>query len=56
MSPTPIYDGYLLKPGNALDGPCVVETTTTSMVVHPGQRIEVDALGNFSIDPNHSQA
>ena len=51
-SPTPIYNGYLLKPGNKLDGPCVVETTTTSMVVHPGQSIEVDSLGNFSIDPN----
>ena len=49
---TPIFNGYLLKPGNKLDGPCVVETTTTSMVVHPGQSIEVDALGNFSIDPN----
>lgn len=49
---TPIYDGYKLKPGNAVDGPCVVETTTTSMVIHPGQRVSVDALGNFVIDPN----
>ena len=55
-SATPIYNGYLLKPGNKLLGPCVVETTTTSMVVHPGQQIEVDALGNFSIDPNHTPA
>ncbi len=52
LEPTPIYDGYKLVPGNAIDGPCVVETTTTSMVVHPGQRISVDALGNFVIDPN----
>ena len=49
---TPIFDGYKLRPGNAIDGPCVVETTTTSMVVHPGQRIAVDALGNFEIDPH----
>jgi N-methylhydantoinase A len=49
---TPIYDGYRLLAGNALDGPCVVETATTSVVVHPGQRLEVDALGNFVIDPN----
>ncbi len=48
---TPIYNGYKLVAGNAVDGPCVVETTTTSMVVHPGQRIEVDRLGNFVIDP-----
>ncbi|MEX2480421.1 MAG: hydantoinase/oxoprolinase family protein [Gammaproteobacteria bacterium] len=52
LAPTPIYDGYKLRPGNTLDGPCVVETTTTSMVVHPDQRIAVDALGNFVIDPN----
>jgi N-methylhydantoinase A len=52
LEPTPIFNGYKLKPGNAIVGPCVVETTTTSMVVHPRQRIEMDALGNFLIDPN----
>ena len=52
---TPIFDGYKLRPGNAIDGPCVVETMTTSMVVHPGQRIAVDALGNFVIDPNYQR-
>ena len=52
LAPTPIYNGYKLKPGNAIVGPCVVETATTSMVVHPQQRIAVDALGNFLIDPN----
>lgn len=52
QSPTPIYDGYKLRPGNAIAGPCVVETTTTSMVIHPGQSVAVDALGNFVIDPN----
>lgn len=50
LAPTPIFDGYRLKPGNALDGPCVVETATTSIVVHPGQRVSVDALGNYEID------
>ena len=52
LAPTPIFNGYKLKPGNAIVGPCVVETATTSMVVHPNQRIAVDALGNFLIDPN----
>lgn len=52
VAPTPIFNGYTLKPGNAIVGPCVVETTTTSMVVHPHQRIAVDAFGNFVIDPN----
>lgn len=50
LEPTPIYDGYRLVPGNLLDGPCVVETTTTSVIVHPGQSIALDALGNFVID------
>lgn len=50
LAATPIYDGYQLLPGNAIDGPCVIETTTTSIVVHPGQRVEVDALRNFVID------
>lgn len=50
LAPSPIYDGYRLRPGNALAGPCVIETTTTSIVVHPGQHVSVDALGNFVID------
>jgi N-methylhydantoinase A len=52
LSTTPIYNGYKLRPGNSLSGPCVIETTTTSMVIHPKQSISVDALGNFVIDPN----
>ena len=47
---TPIYDGYRLVAGNSLDGPTVVETTTTSIVIHPGQRISVDSMGNYVID------
>ena len=56
LSATPIYDGYKLVPGNEIEGPCVVETTTTSMVVHPGQSISVDALGNFVIESGASAA
>jgi N-methylhydantoinase A len=46
---TPIYDGYRLRPGNRIDGPCVVETDATAVVVHPGQHLQVDALGNFEM-------
>lgn len=49
---SPIFDGYKLKPGNIINGPGVVETATTSVVVHPHQHLSVDALGNFCIDPN----
>ena len=54
-APTPIFDGYRLEPGNRIEGPCVVETATTSMVVHPGQRISVDGWSNFVIDANSEQ-
>jgi len=46
---TPIFDGLQLEPGNAVDGPCVVETPDTSVVVRPGQRLKVDAFGNFEV-------
>jgi N-methylhydantoinase A len=46
---TPILDGALLVPGNALKGPVVVETTDTTVVVHPGRTLRVDKFGNFEI-------
>ncbi len=47
---TPIYDGARLAPGNRIAGPTVVETTDTTIVVHPGRTLRVDAFGNFEID------
>ena len=46
---TDIYDGAQLKPGNTLEGPVIVETTDTTVVVHPGRRLRVDEFGNFEI-------
>jgi N-methylhydantoinase A len=46
---SPIYDGALLVPGNRMRGPAVIETTDTTVVVHPGRALEVDAFGNFEI-------
>jgi N-methylhydantoinase A len=48
-TPTPVYDGALLVSGNRITGPAVVETTDTTVVVHPGRSLQVDALGNFEI-------
>ena len=48
-APTPVYDGALLVSGNHISGPAVVETTDTTVVVHPGRSLEVDILGNFEI-------
>ena len=46
---TPIYDGAMLKPGNRLRGPAVVETSDTTIVVYPRRSLRVDAYGNFEI-------
>lgn len=47
---TPIYDGARLAPGNRIAGPTVVETTDTTIVVHPERTLGVDAFGNFEIE------
>ena len=46
---TPVFDGAALLCGNALDGPAVIETTDTTVIVPPGRRLRVDAFGNFEI-------
>ena len=46
---TPVYDGEMLVAGNSIRGPAVVETADTTVVVHPGRTLRVDALGNFEI-------
>ncbi|MGA1167199.1 MAG: hydantoinase/oxoprolinase family protein, partial [Burkholderiaceae bacterium] len=49
-----VYDGAKLRPGHQVKGPCIVETTETTIVVHPGQRLRVDAWGNFELLFNRS--
>jgi N-methylhydantoinase A len=46
---TPVYDGEKMLAGNSVEGPAIVETADTTVVVHPGQTLKVDALGNFEI-------
>ena len=46
---TPIYDGARLVPGNRIEGPAVIDTEVTTVVVHPAQTLAVDAYGNFAI-------
>jgi len=49
MRPTPVFDGEKLAIGNRIAGPAIVETADTTVVVHPGRRLRLDALGNFEI-------
>lgn len=46
---TNIYDRSLLKNGNVLRGPCVVEERMSTSVLIPGSVGEVDAYGNINV-------
>jgi N-methylhydantoinase A len=52
LKKTPVYDGAQLAVGNVLRGPAIVETSDTTVVVHPGTTLRVDPLGNFEITFN----
>ena len=44
-----IYDGTKLEPGMAFTGPAVIEDPGTTVVIHPGNRVEIDGFGNIHI-------
>jgi N-methylhydantoinase A len=44
-----IYDGDKLMPGMAFDGPAIVEDSGTTIVIHPGNKVSVDAFRNIHI-------
>jgi N-methylhydantoinase A len=46
---TQVYNGELLECGNTVTGPAIVETSHTTIVVHPQQKLLVDAYGNFEL-------
>jgi N-methylhydantoinase A len=45
-----LYDGAGLEPGMAFDGPAIVESSGTTVVVRPGDRARMDDYGNLHID------
>jgi N-methylhydantoinase A len=44
-----IYDGTKLEPGMSFSGPAVIEDPGTTVVIHPGNRVEIDGFGNIHI-------
>ena len=46
---TAIYDRHLLRHGNRLSGPAIVEQLDSTTIVLPAQTARVDALGNILI-------
>jgi N-methylhydantoinase A len=45
-----VYDGALLEPGMRLEGPAIIETTGSTVVVHPDNTLKVDTYGNLIIE------
>ena len=45
-----VYDRAALRPGHWLKGAAVIEQLDTTVVVHPGDRVQVDAAGNLRIE------
>jgi len=45
----PVYDGALLRPGNVVAGPAIVEYPASTVVLSSGQAAVVDALLDLSI-------
>jgi N-methylhydantoinase A len=46
---TPAYDRMRLAAGNVIEGPALIEEHASTTVVHPNDRVEVDAFGNLHI-------
>ncbi len=44
-----IYDGSLFEPGMKLKGPAIIETSGSTVVVHPGNGVTIDDYGNIHI-------
>ena len=46
---TPILTRDALRPGDAVTGPAIVEQFDTTTIVEPGDRAEIDQLGNLIV-------
>jgi len=44
---TAVYDGDKLMYGNLLDGPCIVEERMTTIVIPPGNKMQVGKYGDY---------
>ena len=51
---TPTYQRSALKAGNRITGPALIEEHASTTVMHPGDKLEVDAFGDLIIEINRS--
>lgn len=45
-----IYDGEKLLPGMSFTGPAIIEDSGSTVVIHPGNRVSIDAYRNIHIE------
>ena len=48
---TPVWHRIRLPAGTRIDGPAIIEEKTSTTVLYPGQRAEVDAFLNLEVEP-----
>jgi len=49
---TPVYEWDLLRPGNRINGPVIIEAKTTTIVVEPDWTFHLDGYGNGVLTHN----
>jgi N-methylhydantoinase A/oxoprolinase/acetone carboxylase beta subunit len=50
FKPTPVFEAKLLKHGNVIDGPAVIEAEDTTIVLPPVLKLSVDKYHNFILE------
>jgi N-methylhydantoinase A len=45
----PVYDGFQLPPACSINGPAIVEQSTTTVIVQPGYQLSCDDFGNYLV-------
>jgi N-methylhydantoinase A/acetophenone carboxylase len=48
--PSPVYDAKLLKHGNIINGPAIIEAEDTTIVMPPVLKLSVDKYHNFILE------
>lgn len=44
-----VYDGFQLPPACSINGPAIVEQSTTTVIVQPGYKLSCDDFGNYLV-------
>jgi N-methylhydantoinase A len=47
--PTPVFEGAAIRAGQGVEGPAIIEEDNTTIVLHAGDRAELDSFGVYTI-------